>query len=349
MSNYPNIFNYATKELSQDAFFTWLINWASSEFIGNALHDCAVDFINQMIPNGEKIEVESVKTWQQWKHIDIWASINNKVAIIIEDKIDNSIEGMNKSKDQLDSYEEETKKWCIENSYKCFFIFLKTGFITPKEKRYMVERHGSWRILDRHDVLTLLNKYRGKISNDIFQDYLSRINDIESEIQSFKTVKVENWTYYSIQGFVEEIVKRINVVDAKWENNKSGGFFGICWHWVECRNKKYSYYLQLELNDYSADINNKFKLCLRIELYSDDAETRRKDRDSAIKFLDENLSETDLSIIKKAVLSKQIVYCMTIKHISQDAWLIKDQNGFLDLDKTLVRLKQIGCILDKLK
>jgi len=28
----PNLFNYATKELSQDAFFAWLARWADASF-----------------------------------------------------------------------------------------------------------------------------------------------------------------------------------------------------------------------------------------------------------------------------------------------------------------------------
>lgn len=75
----PNIFDYATKELSQDAFFTWLINWATPEYIGNPLHDCAVEFIHELLPENKMITIESIETFNQWKHTDIWITINGKV------------------------------------------------------------------------------------------------------------------------------------------------------------------------------------------------------------------------------------------------------------------------------
>ena len=47
----PNLFNFATKELSQDAFFTWFLNWANNELneLNPSLNETAKDFIKTLI------------------------------------------------------------------------------------------------------------------------------------------------------------------------------------------------------------------------------------------------------------------------------------------------------------
>lgn len=43
----PNIFDYATKELLQDVFFTWLLQWAKNEnsVYNQNLHETSKDFV----------------------------------------------------------------------------------------------------------------------------------------------------------------------------------------------------------------------------------------------------------------------------------------------------------------
>jgi hypothetical protein len=65
--NEPNIFNFATSELSQDAFIAWLLTWANKEYEGidKNLHACATDFVRQLI-GIDNYEVTVVKVMQQW-------------------------------------------------------------------------------------------------------------------------------------------------------------------------------------------------------------------------------------------------------------------------------------------
>ena len=44
----PNIFKIATKELSQDGFFTWLLKWADPTY-NTDLHDCAQKFVELLV------------------------------------------------------------------------------------------------------------------------------------------------------------------------------------------------------------------------------------------------------------------------------------------------------------
>ena len=45
----PNVFDYATSELSQDAFLAWLFKWAEkdNEQYDKLLHDCAEDCFSE--------------------------------------------------------------------------------------------------------------------------------------------------------------------------------------------------------------------------------------------------------------------------------------------------------------
>lgn len=55
MSNNPlinNLFNYATSELSQDAFICWLLSFAHEDAVCDdpALRNCAVELIQEFVP-----------------------------------------------------------------------------------------------------------------------------------------------------------------------------------------------------------------------------------------------------------------------------------------------------------
>jgi len=90
----PNIFDYATSELSQDAFICWLLHWGRIEGSGN-LRDASRDFVialynfyyNSDYPTSLLREIK--KPERQYKKIDVYfeAIINDEeVSFIIEDK-----------------------------------------------------------------------------------------------------------------------------------------------------------------------------------------------------------------------------------------------------------------------
>jgi hypothetical protein len=82
----PNIFNIATKELSQDGFFTWLLQWADLNHQSHnvELHKCAQEFVKKLIAKqiDYKTEINKVNAGRQWENIDVWAEINDEVLII---------------------------------------------------------------------------------------------------------------------------------------------------------------------------------------------------------------------------------------------------------------------------
>ena len=86
-----NIFNYATSELSQDAFICWLINWINHKSDDKYLYQSAKLFLDRIFEKSGKAtpsEYNSVIIKQQFERIDILLVINDFFVVIIEDKVD---------------------------------------------------------------------------------------------------------------------------------------------------------------------------------------------------------------------------------------------------------------------
>ncbi len=85
-----NLFEYATSELSQDAFICWLINWVNYQDHDPNLHDLSKDFLNTLISKGnvkpprnyQKVEIK-----RQYEKIDVFVRVNDEHVLIIEDKV----------------------------------------------------------------------------------------------------------------------------------------------------------------------------------------------------------------------------------------------------------------------
>ncbi len=101
MKKKPNIFDYATSELSQDAFLTWLIQWADKDYreIDSSLNACAISFVQELLRKDNSYKIETVEAGRQWNNIDVWALVNNTYFLVIEDK-----KGTKEHSDQLNRY-----------------------------------------------------------------------------------------------------------------------------------------------------------------------------------------------------------------------------------------------------
>ena len=155
-----NLFDYATKELSQDAFLRWLFeNYnCENESVKNAFRKLFDSFTNNKF---EKKEITDLKTVAQWKNIDvsIWFKVDEKEhLIVIEDKTGSGIHD-----DQLKRYSEEInnhndfwrneenrKKYkterYVEDDENIFKVFYKTNIIDQWEKDNAIKN--TWKIYD---------------------------------------------------------------------------------------------------------------------------------------------------------------------------------------------------------
>lgn len=235
----PNLFDYATSELSQDAALCWLIAWADSRHAATdpALHAIGRDLVASMFraatveaPEGEF----SVTIKPQLEHVDIVAELGADHLLVIEDKVQSA-----EHSDQLNKYAKAITTHYPQRKHA--FIFVKTG----DQSSYRAVIADRWTTFLRQDLLTVLRR-GSECRNAIFQDFLALIEAREAAVQRFKTAPVSEWGPRD-PAFVGLFLQlQILLGDGQWGYvaNASGGFLGFWWNQEKIKGGKI--YLQLE-------------------------------------------------------------------------------------------------------
>jgi hypothetical protein len=336
----PNIFDISTKELSQDAFITWLLLWAdntNASFDIN-LNKCAAELITELIkkeiPNFNE-QIITVRAGRQWRNIDVWAEVNNKYAIIIEDK---TYTGQHSG--QLRRYKETTKEWCNEQTPKYhapICIYLKTG--NESQQSLNLVKNEGFKIYNRLEFIALLQNH--EINNDIYNDFKSRLFKIEKINNEWENKLINEWKGNDWQGFYQYLEKQINIVGWDYVNNKSGGFWNAVLNWDYWG--IYPVYLQTE----------QYKLCFKISTHPDDVDmpdnVHRGDiRNEISEIILDSASERELKLIRRPDKFGDGNY-MTVAFVDSDNWL-GDKEDKINKEKVKERLKNyIDFLLDTIK
>lgn len=234
----PNIFRLATKELSQDGFFTWLLQWADdcNKQLDQNLNEVAKNFIRLLIGQNETYHIEKVKAGRQWNNIDIWAEINDEYFIAIEDKTNTG-----EHSEQLERYKQIATEHYKDKKLNLAFVYLKTGNESTATLKKVTEK--GYIIVDRKSILNIFNK--NQVHNEIFMDFQDYLTDIDNQTNSF--TKFDNITteWKAAEGFyvkLQEIIGEWS--DWRYVSNQMGGFLGFWYHWNGTTD--YSIYIQIE-------------------------------------------------------------------------------------------------------
>jgi hypothetical protein len=254
----PNIFEIATKELNQDAFITWLLQFADSKYktTDELLNECGKSFVYQLIrkqlPTFDQ-PILKVNAGRQWENIDVWAEINDKYLIIIEDKTYTSHHS-----NQLTRYKTTAEQWCIKNNYeKPICIYLKTGNESQSSLNAIVNE--GFAVFNRVDFINLLEQFK-TTQNNIFLDFLERLTRIEKSNNEFEFKNIGEWNGADWQGFFQFLEKEISIVNWNYVNNPNGGFWNAVLNWEYW--DIYPAYIQIEQG----------KLCFKISTDPDELE-----------------------------------------------------------------------------
>lgn len=266
-----NLFTYATKELSQDAFICWLCSFAinETECKDNALKKCAEALLCEFIGADKGSNIKLIKIRKQVKNIDVLLTVEylgKTYEIIVEDKVFTS-----EHDDQLNRYKNVLKKECPEDALKC--IYYKTGF----QSDYSNVKKAGYKIFDRARILELFKPYRDSTQNTIFLDYYDYWENYETITNSYRETDLEHWDdWRQINGFFDEMQSELTSHDDKhwagygWVNNRGGGFWGF-WYGINddvivTDEEKAALYLQLEIS--WNDSNNSYDrdICLKYEI-----------------------------------------------------------------------------------
>lgn len=316
----PNIFSYATSELSQDAMIAWLLQWASPEY-GEAdpdLHRTGKEFVRLLAGKSDDFHIESVDVGRQWENIDIWAEINDNTFLIIEDKTGTTIHD-----DQLERYKISVKREYSGKRTDLCYAYVKTSE-EPRSVLMSIEQSG-FKTISRAEILRCLNGYRG--NDTLMVSYRKHLQGIEDSVMSYKTLPEKKWGWNAWQGFYKELESRVDIDSWGYVANPSGGFLGAWWHFID--EKDCTMYLQLEQG----------KLCFKIsyEGEGDRSEVRFREHIKLMKLAQGRFPE-----IRRPDRFGTGTY-MTIAVVDEESLF---GNGPVNFDKLTTKLKEYETLVD---
>lgn len=336
----PNIFHYATKELSQDAFLCWLLSLADAKYAdtGNrSIHELAVYFIHKLFANPDFV-FKNVKVKKQVKNIDIWVEIDGKHLLIIEDKTSS-----NAGIEQLMTYKKTATDFCKKNNFESLnCIYLKTGLESANQFSSNAKNEG-WTMFSLEDLFLVFNTQIQNISHPFLLDFYNitkeKINRRENYSSFITPTDSPNDVICVFYKHLEqdEIFKRWGAVDIRGTRRLYANNY-------YSKETEYGVYLQLE----------KLKLRVKIDLGQLGTERGKKyktfkkefDKFNIRSVYDKtrNLLKTDLFFediaIKTAKFSKHNY--LTFADIEDSAWLVFTKNDNLDYEKTAENIKKIN-------
>lgn len=240
----PNLFDYATGELTNDAIICWMLDWANSE---NKIYKNLSQDLIRLFTEKEDLVVKSVNIKRQYKNIDIIVEVNDSDLIVIEDKVNTSHHS-----NQLIRYTKIIENLEEYKDYNHHFIYFKVG----NECKYNGVEEAGYKRITRENILNIINRYKD-LENNLLNDY---IDYLENKELIFNKYKVENninkWEWGTWEGYYNNLQIQKDIEELCWHyvSNQSGGFLGFFWNWNDLKyikdNKEIDYklFLQIEAN-----------------------------------------------------------------------------------------------------
>lgn len=219
----PNFFRYATNELSQDAFFCWLIEWSLERYkdINPTLHQASLKLLRYLIPNEFQngLIVKSCEIFMQKNDMDFFIKINNSIIVHFEDKIKSHTDDR-----QLSKYKE-----ILSNLYKnheIYHVFLKTDLVWRHEKETVLKN--GYKLIDLLQLIELLERVSS--NSDIYDSFVEQIGRVVNEYQGYKILNPRNWSTSNWIGFIYDLSFTVPYVSFGKHYVGDGFWFVLSWH-----------------------------------------------------------------------------------------------------------------------
>lgn len=259
-----NLFNYATSELSQDAFICWLCSFTLPDAQpAPALRDCARAMLEVFVPEFRGKEAELLEIAKQTDDIDVLLTARcggREYKIIFEDKVYSG-----EHDEQLTRYWDSIKK----NFPGCEIrgVYYKTGF---ESNLGDVEAKG-YRVVRREDVLAVIGAYVDKAGSDILRDYYEYWSCQQQKAESYLTTPVNQWGWWQAYAFFDAMHQNMPKGIGSsygYVSNPSGGFdclvFWACDNMITVQGALCELYMHLEYH--GDEINQKSRLAFTLKL-----------------------------------------------------------------------------------
>lgn len=239
-----NLFEYATSELSQDAFICWLASYAHEEAEKDeALNECARKMLEMFVKEFEGKNFKLLNVERQVDNVDVLLTVDCEgviYKIIVEDKTYTS-----EHDNQLERYKKNLEDQHKADNFIIKGVYYKTGFQSDLSS---VEK-SEYKVIKREEMLGLMKPYAEKTNNQIFINYYNYWNSKQKLVETFKTLPVIDWSWWAVYGFYDYLKKELS--DQKlwlWYGyvaNPSGGFHAMS---ISEQDNKDKIYIDNDLN-----------------------------------------------------------------------------------------------------
>ena len=204
-----NLFDFATKELSQDAFLRWLLENFNDPVVGIASKKLLSEMI-KLFPDQplDVNQITKIETWAQYKNMDVVVDVyigGNKVGtFVIEDKTNSS------EHNQLENYDKEIDKW-KDQKYK-YRIFYKTQFVN-NEERERITKNNKWKIMDISAISSIFSEFTNS-DNLVLKYYSLHVTQVLSDLSDLPNISnAENWNFNQAASYFKKKVLESNILD----------------------------------------------------------------------------------------------------------------------------------------
>lgn len=310
----PNLFRYATSELSQDAVLCWLLEWADRSHANTdpPLHRVARGFLAGLfdVANVELPQsADAVRPDRQVQGADIVADVGSEHVLVVEDKTHTA-----NHSDQLQRYRAALAERHPGRELVC--VYLKTG----DQDGYADVRRKGWAVMTRARLLGIL-RAGDDVQNAVFRDFVDHLEALDASVAAYASTVPSRWSQDAWKGFFLELQDCLQTGGWNYVPNKAGGFMGFWWSWLKVEGGEI--YLQLEQDK------------LTVKVRPDDQQRRRELRDRWVHRFVSHAS----GLFKRPPKLGNGKY-MTVALVSGDYRVLND-GGVLDLDSTIAALRRV--------
>jgi hypothetical protein len=231
----PNLFRFATSELSQDAFLCWLIDHARHPW-HQGLHTCARSFVallyNRANPEARLSDTDIVEVTtpaRQVNDIDISFEAvigDRRVSFIIEDKVNTSHHS-----GQLERYKKFLENSGIATS-DLVPVYLKTGAMFHEDQD--ASGHG-YVVVGPDDLLAFLTNHLADVDSEIFAHFVDHLGERvarrrEDLAELFERGEVRAFMHDHVQwAFMEHLVAGLAYVPGTGKLHRDRNRNGSPW------------------------------------------------------------------------------------------------------------------------